>query len=88
MRILRSNRRNYGGNNQRNQRNAQGLPTDRPSADRLPDDPTEDPGDELTPGGDNYILRSDEFVVNMIRIPGEQQVQLSVIVAEVNRERG
>ncbi len=83
MRILRSNRRNFGGN-ARN-RNAQRLPTDRPAADRLPDDPTEDPGEELTPGDDNYVLRSDELVVNQMRIPGEQQVQLSVIVAEVNR---
>jgi pilus assembly protein CpaC len=87
MRIVRSNVRGYGNttNPAREQRMAQRIPTDRPSADRLPDDPTEDPGDELTPGDDNYVLRTDNLVVNMLRIPGEQQVQLHVIVAEVNR---
>src|SRR5262249_12657981 len=33
----------------------------------------------------DYILRSDLNVINMLRIPGEQQVMLKVIVAEVSR---
>jgi pilus assembly protein CpaC len=33
----------------------------------------------------DYILRSDLDVINMLRIPGEQQVMLKVIVAEVSR---
>src|SRR5262249_27616049 len=33
----------------------------------------------------DYILRSELNVINMLRIPGEQQVMLKVIVAEVSR---
>jgi pilus assembly protein CpaC len=36
-------------------------------------------------GLSDYVLRSDLDVVNLLRIPGEQQVMLKVIVAEVSR---
>lgn len=36
-------------------------------------------------GLDQYELLGGEYVINMIRIPGEQQVMLRVSVAEVNR---
>ncbi len=37
------------------------------------------------PGLENYGLYSNAEVINMLRIPGEQQVMLKVTVAEVNR---
>jgi pilus assembly protein CpaC len=36
-------------------------------------------------GLNDYVLRSELDVINMLRIPGEQQVMLKVIVAEVSR---
>jgi pilus assembly protein CpaC len=36
-------------------------------------------------GLSDYLLRSDLDVINLLRIPGEQQVMLKVIVAEVSR---
>ena len=47
--------------------------------------------DELGPdapgavGVQNYLLRGNPFIINLLRVPGEQQVMLKVIVAEVNR---
>lgn len=45
------------------------------------------PGDPdvAVPGLENYQLHSRAEVINMLRIPGEQQVMLKVTVAEVNR---
>lgn len=47
------------------------------------------PGDPLnpsgTPGLDSYELAGGSKIINLIRIPGEQQVMLRVTVAEVNR---
>lgn len=43
----------------------------------------EDPQAAL--GLENYIIRSETNIVNMLRIPGEQQVMLKVVVAEVSR---
>jgi pilus assembly protein CpaC len=34
---------------------------------------------------ENYLLQGETNIINMLRIPGEQQVMLKVIVAEVNR---
>src|SRR5262249_4008311 len=44
-----------------------------------------DEGAQAGVGLTDYILRSELDVINMLRIPGEQQVMLKVIVAEVNR---
>jgi pilus assembly protein CpaC len=38
-----------------------------------------------TPGQENYLSSGNPNVINMIRIPGVQQVKLKVVVAEVNR---
>ncbi|MCA9070970.1 MAG: pilus assembly protein N-terminal domain-containing protein, partial [Planctomycetaceae bacterium] len=41
---------------------------------------------EFQPGAlENFLLRTDSRVINMLRIPGVQQVMLKVTVAEVNR---
>jgi pilus assembly protein CpaC len=40
---------------------------------------------EIVPGMGSYVVRGAPQVVNLLRIPGEQQVMLKVIVAEVNR---
>lgn len=56
------------------------IPVDslRPSIN--PNDP-----EKATPGLDQYGLYSKAEIVNMMRVPGEQQVMLKVTVAEVNR---
>lgn len=47
---------------------------------------TPGPDGEFQPGGlENFLSRTDSRVVNMLRIPGVQQVMLKVTVAEVNR---
>lgn len=53
----------------------------RPSV--RPGDPTVPPGG--TPGQENFFQEGLNNIINLIRIPGEQQVMLKVIVAEVNR---
>lgn len=41
---------------------------------------------EFQPGAlENFLLRTDSRVINMLRVPGVQQVMLKVTVAEVNR---
>ena len=40
---------------------------------------------EGTPGLDSFITAGGRDVINLVRIPGEQQVMLRVTVAEVNR---
>jgi pilus assembly protein CpaC len=49
--------------------------------DENPDDPGQDKGDD----GTNPYFRSGLQVINLLRVPGEQQVLLKVVVAEVNR---
>jgi pilus assembly protein CpaC len=44
-----------------------------------------DEGGQAGVGLSDYLLRSDLDVINLLRIPGEQQVMLKVIVAEVSR---
>jgi pilus assembly protein CpaC len=39
----------------------------------------------LVPGLENYGVHSRAEVINMLRVPGEQQIMLKVTVAEVNR---
>ncbi|MCS6865230.1 MAG: pilus assembly protein N-terminal domain-containing protein [Gemmataceae bacterium] len=51
-------------------------PTGRPQDPLRPD---------LTPGVGDYLVEGSENVINNLRIPGEQQVMLRVVVAEVNR---
>jgi pilus assembly protein CpaC len=43
------------------------------------------PPGEVLPTLENYILQGERRVVNLLRIPGEQQVRLKVILASVNR---
>jgi len=50
----------------------------------LPPGSIED-GGQAGLGLDDYIIRSDLPVINMLRIPGEQQVMLKVVVAEMSR---
>jgi len=38
------------------------------------------------PGVNSFILRGSNNIINLLRIPGEQQVMLKVTVAEVNRQ--
>lgn len=43
------------------------------------------PDGQLRQALENYILQGESNIVNLLRIPGEQQVMLKVTVAEVNR---
>lgn len=61
------------------------IPTDRVRANRDPNNPVEPAGQALTPGVDDYLIEGAGWIVNMIRIPGEQTVNLKVTIAEVNR---
>ena len=47
--------------------------------------PTTSPFALGTPGAPRTTPYNDGFVVNLLRVPGEQQVMLRVVVAEVNR---
>src|SRR5207302_229820 len=60
------------------------IPLDRLKAGRTGDNPAL-PGEPLTPGVEDYVVEGAGWVVNMIRIPGEQTVNLKVTIAEVNR---
>jgi pilus assembly protein CpaC len=68
------------------------LRANAPGAAANPDIPVEgirpvqrDGSDKLAPGLENYQFHSRAEVINMLRVPGEQQVMLKVTVAEVNR---
>ena len=50
---------------------------------KMPDVPPDDP--DKSDDGTNPYFRGGLQVVNMMRVPGEQQVMLKVVVAEVNR---
>jgi pilus assembly protein CpaC len=43
------------------------------------------PNNPPTPALENYILQGESNIINLLRIPGEQQVMLRVTVAEVSR---
>jgi pilus assembly protein CpaC len=43
------------------------------------------PEGEVRPGLENYILQGEGRIINLLRIPGEQQVNLKVTLASVNR---
>jgi pilus assembly protein CpaC len=45
----------------------------------------EELGGLLTPGLSDYLVAGSQNVINLLRVPGEQQVNLKVTVAEVNR---
>jgi pilus assembly protein CpaC len=44
------------------------------------------PGAGITPGLADYVVSGESNVINLLRIPGEQQVMLKVTVAEINRQ--
>lgn len=44
------------------------------------------PGSPATPTTDSYIVPNFPNLVNLLRVPGEEQVMLKVVVAEVNRD--
>jgi pilus assembly protein CpaC len=44
------------------------------------------PEGQLRPGLENYILPGESNIINLLRIPGEQQVMLRVTLATVNRD--
>lgn len=43
------------------------------------------PGDQAPQTLDNFIVQGESNVINLLRVPGEQQVMLKVTVAEVSR---
>lgn len=61
------------------------LPVDRQKAGLNPNNPTEPAGQPLVPGNDEYLIDGGSWIVNMIKVPGEQTVNLRVTIAEVNR---
>jgi pilus assembly protein CpaC len=73
--------------NRRNNRDplpeAARIPTDTIRASN-PADPL-NPDGFASPGTEDFILQGSQNIINMLRVPGEQQVMLKVTVAEVNR---
>jgi pilus assembly protein CpaC len=61
---------------------AKRVPVNNINVNLAPGDPTNPSG---TPGLESYQLAGGPNVINLIRIPGEQQIMLRVTVAEVNR---
>ena len=61
---------------------ARRVPVNNVTVNLAPGDPTNPTG---TPGLESYQLTAGANVINLLRIPGEQQVMLRVTVAEVNR---
>ncbi len=55
------------------------------SVDNAPGDPNDPLNPTGTPGQESYIVSGGDNVINHLRVPGEQQVMLRVMVAEVNR---
>ncbi|MDX2175866.1 MAG: pilus assembly protein N-terminal domain-containing protein [Candidatus Sumerlaeia bacterium] len=47
-----------------------------------------DPGGASLPGATNYQIAGHPNIINLLRIPGESQVELQVTIAEVNRAAG
>ena len=81
IRLIRGN--SAGGGNIGDNRAAAGqgrIPVDSLKASARPGDPN-----YATPGLENYEVSSAANVINMLRIPGEHQVNLKVVLAEVNR---
>jgi len=60
------------------------IPVDRPTVGRDPNNPTEATG-PLVPGYDQYVLEGANWIVNLLKVPGEQTVNMRVTIAEVNR---
>jgi pilus assembly protein CpaC len=63
--------------------NSRNLPVN--SVMNTPGDPNDPLNPSGTPGQESYFAQGSQFVINHLRVPGEQQVMLRVIVAEVNR---
>jgi pilus assembly protein CpaC len=92
LRIVRANapgdNSGQGGGPGNGSRGASGG---KPAAAQIPLGPEsmprpDDPGvDDENPGLEDYLLSGGPNVINMMKIPGEQQVMLKVTVAEVNR---
>jgi pilus assembly protein CpaC len=80
LRIARANSPNQGGQGQGNAANRPPLATLGPTGQ--PYDPLRP---DATPGVEAYQAEGGPNVINNLRIPGEQQVMLRVMVAEVNR---
>jgi pilus assembly protein CpaC len=80
LRILRANAPGQGG---------QGGAGNRPFVPLSATGPTGSPFDPLrpapTPGLESYDTTGSFNVINNLRVPGEQQVMLRVVVAEINR---
>lgn len=80
LRILRANAPGQSGNGQANRPPFVPLSTYGPQGQPL--DPLRP---DATPGIESYETAAGPNVINNMRIPGEQQVMLRVVVAEVNR---
>ncbi|MBX7104778.1 MAG: pilus assembly protein N-terminal domain-containing protein [Gemmataceae bacterium] len=82
LQIIRANAPSPGS---RGMSNAANIPADRQKAGRDPNSPTEPVGQPVTPGYDEYMIDGASWIVNMLKVPGEQTVNLRVTIAEVNR---
>jgi pilus assembly protein CpaC len=80
IKIIRANSSAPGGHTR-----AAGIPLDRQRPGRDPNNPSEPAGQALTPGYEDYVLDGASWIVNMLKVPGEQTVNLKVTIAEVNR---
>ncbi len=94
VRIIGTNTRGMGGQTSGTARSAVQA-AQAPTAAPVPAQPaptpgtpetTAQPGAPETPTTENYVVPSFPNVINLLRIPGEQQVMLKVVVAEVNRD--
>jgi pilus assembly protein CpaC len=84
LQIVRANTRDYGRDRRGGQARASQLPLNSiamgvPPLGYFGEDP------QATLGLEDYIIRSESNIIDMLRIPGEQQVMLKVVVAEVSR---
>lgn len=80
LKIVRANGQQPGGYNR-----AAGIPTDRQTTSRDPNNPSEAANQTPVNGLDEYLIDGATWIVNMIRITGEQTVSMRVTIAEVNR---
>jgi pilus assembly protein CpaC len=80
IRIIRANSQAAGARTR-----ASHIPSDRQVSVRDPNNPSEPATSPPVPGTSEYIQDGSNYIVNMIRITGEQTVSMRVTIAEVNR---
>jgi pilus assembly protein CpaC len=82
LKIIRANAPSPGS---RGMSMAGNIPADRQKAGRDANSPTEQLSGPVTAGYDEYLIDGASWIVNMLKVPGEQTVNLRVTIAEVNR---